>query len=411
VSVKRTLIAAAAIAAAILTAAATPAAATQTPGEQIAAALRESPLYVDPSLSWMFPAAGRVALLKAIRKSPIAVFVLAIPVSDQWSSDQQLAAVVHNYLGQDGVYLMVDYDGTYGGNGPSIEAYTWPSDPQGDDAPPYHAADAAHTQDLSLNPVTSASTMTLPQMFLGCIQLITDGQAVSAYNAEESQIYSQPAAAPPPKPGDNNGLLIALIVLASIAAVAGTGTLLLTRRPRFKEHPVLAKARKATESKLRAQAQQQVIELGELVKRPGPDGGEIVRALDAYYAAGKVLDRAGDLPDLAGVVVLADLGRKEVATARALEADRPVPPVTPLCFFNPLHGEAAEHIRWRPLGELRTLDVHACRECADATAQHCLPDALTDRNGTPYYEGDSIWAATGYGQFSADLTQRILTNR
>jgi hypothetical protein len=253
--------------------------------------------------------------------------------------------------------------------------------------------------------------MTLPQMFLGCIQLITDGQAVSAYNAEESQIYSQPAAAPPPKPGDNNGLLIALIVLASIAAVAGTGTLLLTRRPRFKEHPVLAKARKATESKLRAQAQQQVIELGELVKRPGPDGGEIVRALDAYYAAGKVLDRAGDLPDLAGVVVLADLGRKEVAAARALEADRPVPPVTPLCFFNPLHGEAAEHIRWRPLGELRTLDVHACRECADATAQHCLPDALTDRNGTPYYEGDSIWAATGYGQFSADLTQRILTNR
>jgi ABC-type oligopeptide transport system substrate-binding subunit len=57
VSAKRALIAAAAIAATILTAAATPAAATQTPGEQIAAALAESPLYVDPSLSYMFPAA------------------------------------------------------------------------------------------------------------------------------------------------------------------------------------------------------------------------------------------------------------------------------------------------------------------------------------------------------------------
>jgi hypothetical protein len=183
---------------------------------------------------------------------------------------------------------------------------------------------------------------------------------------------------------------------------------------------VFASARTATEGELREQAQQQVIALGELVEQPGGSltdeaQAHTARALDAYEAAGKVLDQANGLCDLAGVLVLTHLGLNAAKAAQAIQSGRPAPAEEPLCFFNPLHGEAARPTRWRPLGSRQTLDVHACAECARTTAQHRLPDALTDRvdgKSVPYYEvsgEQSVWAATGYGQFGSDLVQRILT--
>jgi hypothetical protein len=219
-----------------------------------------------------------------------------------------------------------------------------------------------------------------------------------------------------------------------VAGAAVGGMLVIGRRRRrpsafVTPSSVFAAARTATESELRAQAQQQVIALGELVEEPGPLAGadpatgsgseqereQVALALDAYQAAGKVLDSATGVCDLAGVLVLTHLGRNAAAAALALKAGRPAPPAHPLCFFNPLHGESVRQIRWRPLGKHETLDVRACRECAAAAGQHRLPDVLTDRRdgqATPYYEADprhSVWAATGYGQFGTDLVQRILT--
>jgi hypothetical protein len=139
---------------------------------------------------------------------------------------------------------------------------------------------------------------------------------------------------------------------------------------------------------------------------------QLGQALDAYQAAGKVLDQASGVCDLAGVLVLTQFGRN---AAEATQAARPVPKARPLCFFNPLHGAAGHEIRWRALGERETLDVHVCDDSSRAAAQHRLPDVLVDRAAgqeVPYYEVDpehSVWAATGYGQFADDLVQRILT--
>lgn len=85
-----------------------------------------------------------------------------------------------------------------------------------------------------------------------------------------------------------------------------------------------------------------------------------------------------------------------------------------LCFFNPLHGISARHVRWRLLGQREALLVRACAECADRVHQRRQPDALTCQihgHVVPYYEVDprqSVWAGTGYGQFTDDLIERVL---
>jgi len=424
-------LAAVVMAAAFLLAAAAPAVASPvgtaaSPGQRIAASLRTSPLYVDPSLASAFPPSVRTSLIAAIRKAPVPVFVIVVPMINGggWSTGSQLATIVHNALGTPGVYLTPDAE--FGGD---IDAFTWPSDPSGTDAPPYHAADAAQAVNLA----PDAQDTTLAGKFSQCIALISDGRAVSADNAATRALDAPRPAQATSGSGGSGGSPIALIVIVAVALLGGgTAGLLLVRRrrrggrgpsPFVSPHAVFSAARSATEAGLRTLAQQQVIALGELVERPSagvlPDAvqEQVARALDAYEAAGKVLDAATGVPDLAGTLVLTHLGRDAMAAADALRSSPGAPPpaASPLCFFNPLHGVADRAIRWRPLGERQALTVRACAECAASAENHRLPDVLTDLvdgREVPYYEvapERSVWAATGYGQLATDLVQRILT--
>ncbi|WDV32606.1 hypothetical protein OIM90_18825 [Streptomyces sp. AD16] len=173
---------------------------------------------------------------------------------------------------------------------------------------------------------------------------------------------------------------------------------------------------------MRAQAAELVPTLGALiadapVALPGGTPG-MERALDAYAAAGTVLDGARDLADLAGVVALVEEGTAPIRAAmnaarprrRRLLSRRPAParPHTPLtCFFNPFHGLAtAGDVTWRMLGRRDRLTVAVCVECAADLAGRRTPQALTVRHEgrlVPYYEVPperSLWAATGYGSLT-----------
>ncbi|MFC7468745.1 hypothetical protein ACFQVA_16150 [Actinomadura keratinilytica] len=134
---------------------------------------------------------------------------------------------------------------------------------------------------------------------------------------------------------------------------------------------------------MRAKAAELLPELGLLIAEapvalPGGTPG-IERALDAYAAAGTVLDGARDLADLAGVVALVEEGTAPIRAAMNAArpaaggcSRRPVPaqPHTPLtCFFNPFHGLAtAGEVSWRMLGRRDLLTVAVCAECAAALA-------------------------------------------
>ena len=180
----------------------------------------------------------------------------------------------------------------------------------------------------------------------------------------------------------------------------------------------LGLARQAREQTAREEAQRQLLELGKLLENSAvplaaADQSLLSRALDAYEAAAKVLDHAHDLADIAGVFVLIRMGRDAAAAAESGRAQKPA--TIDLCFFDPLHGISARHVRWRPLGQREALVVRACAECADRIRQRRQPDALTCQihgHDVPYYEVDprhSVWAATGYGQFTDDLIERVLT--
>ncbi|KJK57303.1 hypothetical protein [Saccharothrix sp. ST-888] len=109
-------------------------------------------------------------------------------------------------------------------------------------------------------------------------------------------------------------------------------------------------------------------------------------ALEAYEAAGRLLDDATDLPDLAAATVLAERAVERLAAAHAVHAGlRPTAPVL-RCFYNPLHGSASPPVgkgpkkeRQRPRTSARQAAADrrpACADCRRAILAGQTPDVL-----------------------------------
>ncbi|SNR85055.1 hypothetical protein [Actinomadura mexicana] len=390
-----------------------------TPGERLAAALRRSPVHVDPSLASALPAAARRALIAKLRRAPAPVFVVLVPIvkGGTWTDAEQLATVVHDRLGRDGIFITFDDDSQ------DLRAREWGGD---------HRADRAAwavTLDRAMDDAPLADRLSR------VADLIVSGTGQQEYDRVSAEIdkrYKARHGTPPPGRGaEGGGLALPLGAGAAGAAAAGAAGFLLWRRRRMASvrregerllmpRTVFATANRATEDQLREQASREVIAFGELLDDSTvPTSGErprtlVARALDAYQAAGKTLDAARGVPDLAGVLVLLDQGRDALASAQAVAKGRPEIPPVPLCFFNPLHGDATSELDWRPLGSRRRLSVRTCRPCARAARDKRTPEVLTDRRDgreVPYYEADpsrSVWAETGYGQLRDDLIERVL---
>jgi hypothetical protein len=152
-----------------------------------------------------------------------------------------------------------------------------------------------------------------------------------------------------------------------VAAVAALLVWRQRRMPRVRRtRPALTSAR--TTAELREHAEAELVRLGEALEDPTGDPAGLRDALDAYSAAGKALDAARTVPDLAGVLVLVDMG------ADAASGDEP----SPRCFFNPLHGDGPVSVRWRAVGGRERLTVRACPACARAVRARKTPDVLRD---------------------------------
>ncbi|WP_255205320.1 hypothetical protein [Actinomadura sp. BRA 177] len=387
-----------------------------SPGERLAAALRRSPIYVDPSLASALPQADRERLITKFGKLPVPVFVVLVPLvkGGTWSDDEQLATVVHERLGKDGVYI------TFSDIGDDLRAKEFGGDHQARYAAWAVSFDRSYRD-------TSVSTR-LDRI----ADLMLSGNAKKEYDRQSAEIDKRAKERRPNEFGRTDGGSPVLPVALGAAGVAAAGVagLVLWRRRRMASvrregsalllpRTVFSTAKRANEDQLREQASREVIAFGELLDETDVRAGErtdalMTTALDAYQAAGKTLDAARGVPDLAGVLVLLDQGRDALASARAVAKGRPEIPPSPLCFFNPLHGDAAAKIDWRPIGSRRRLRVHACRACARAARAKETPDILMDRRDgrdVPYFEADpaqSVWAETGYGQLRDDLIHRVL---
>ncbi len=356
----------------------------------IARALRRSPVYVAPSLASALP--GPERLLAAIRSCPVPVFAVIVPLvkGGEWADSEHLADAVHARLGRKGVYIALGED-----SADTIEAFEY-----GVDRGSIAAADA-----VNLDPAMDDASLT--DRLLHCVGLITSGRARAEYD-RRSKALDRRIGRETPRPESHDGLAYAADG-GGVLVVAGA--LLIWRRRRMADvkraarpRPVVTSARSVAE--LRERASAELVALGESLDAAEGDTGLLQGALDAYSAAGKALDAARTVPDLAGVLVLADMGRDASEAARHGRAHQH----SPLCFFNPLHGDGTVAVSWRAVGERSRLKVRACAACARAVRARDTPDVLLD--GTiPYYEVDparSVWAATGYGQIRDDLVQRVL---
>ena len=354
---------------------------------RIVAALRRSPVYVAPSLASALPDVQR--LRAAIGSAPVPIFVVIVPLvaGGEWPDAEHLTDAVHGRLGRDGVYLTLDEESS---NEIGAREY-------GVDRDAIEAAGA-----VDLDPAMDGASLT--DRLIRCVQLIASGHAHAEYEKQSRALDQRSHEDRPER--RSGGHTVAYGVGGGSAALAAAAGLLVWRQRRMRRmrrpRPVLTSAR--TTAELRSHAETELVKLGEALEDAQGDSARLREALDAYSAAGKALDTARTVPDLAGVLVLIDMGHD------ASEAARGGPGPTPLCFFNPLHGDGPVAVKWRAVGGRERLTVRACAACARAVRARKAPDVLRD-GATPYYEVDparSVWATTGYGQFRGDLVQRVL---
>ncbi|MBD0842748.1 hypothetical protein [Streptomyces sp. TRM68416] len=387
----------AAVVTALLLPVSTAAAATPSPGEHIAQALATTPVYVDDAYASAVPPAERRRLVRQIEKTDLPIKVVLTPLTKGDAFDGEadtLAAVLRDRLPQREL-ILITTDGSYTA---SLNGYEWP-------------ADTHQTRDAvaAVGFMDELRHAGLAARTAKAVELVAEGDGTAAYEeatsdlrepATDSDAPGDKAGTPWQQRGWGWGWAIA-------ASALGTLLVLVVRRRRRKAPPprspfahpqaVFAAARAADEAALRRRAEAEVLALGEAARSadtattPG-----LQRALDAYAAASAVLDTAGTLPDLAGVLALVTEGRD------ALTATTPSP--LPLCFFNPLHGRATHRTTWRPLGRRDKTPIASCTPCTHALRTHRAPEVLTTTSpsGTPipYFElpaDQSVWAATGYG--------------
>jgi hypothetical protein len=345
-----------------------------TDGATIAAALRREPVYVDPAYASALPTARRAELVRRIRRSPTPIYVVLVPIvaGSTWQNSEQVITVVQSHLGRDGAYVTFNEDFSdvfdvvmYGGT----------------DEQQQSAGDAGWAVSYEKRYKTLAARLGR------CVDLIATGTGSAAYKKAHDAEFTpgptpRPAARPAARHGDHDLAIGISVTVAAAAALAG-GLVWLRRR---RDHAamealrlprtVFSTALTAGDDELRARAERDLIALGESLEDNGDE-----RALDAYTAAGHTLDRARSTADLAGVLAL-------IQTAKG---------GTPLCYFDPRHGEGTITVNWRAPGTRPKLEVRVCAACAKAVRDRRAPDVVLD-HGRPYYETASPWAKTGFGQ-------------
>ncbi|MFF5368944.1 hypothetical protein [Streptomyces sp. NPDC013187] len=355
-------------------------------GQRIANALRTSPVYVDEAYADAVPPSRQRQLADRINRTGLPIKVVLTPLTkgDAFDGDSDLlAGTVRDRLPERRDLVLITSDGDFPD---SLRGYEWPADTHQTRKAVAAAGFLDETRDAGLAALTAKA-----------VDLVAEGKGEQRYEEATKDLASPRDRAERASDGTGGWLwpVIGVPALALTVLVARVALLRSRRTSPAVPQLVFAAARAADEARVRRRAEAEVLALGEAARAadvattPG-----LQQALDAYAAAGTVLDGARGLPDLAGALALAQEGRDALAGSPGL----------PLCFFNPLHGRAALRTGWRPLGHRDRLDVAVCQQCADALRDRRAPEVLpdTDEEGrrVPYFEvpaGRSTWAASGYG--------------
>jgi uncharacterized membrane protein YgcG len=360
--VKRGLLAAGAAAAALVLAG--PARA----GEQIdaaVAALRNSPVYVDPDAELAVGADDQAALRAKIDTAgagPVYIAIVKQSAEDEAGGDPDgVLQAIHDGLGRPGTYAVVV--------GRHLRAGSEGVLPSGE---------AGRLATDALNAHRSEGVTATLLDFVDRV-----AQARRQGNGGDGE------------PGAGGGVLIALIVL-------GGGGFLVWRalRNRRRTQAELAEVKAAAHDDLIALADD-VQKLEEPVESNPAAKREYEQALADYDKATHSYDRAMRPKELEGVATALEEGRYHMAVAEALVEGRDAPERRPPCFFDPRHGPSTRDVEWAPPGGAPR-QVPACEADAQLVERGREPasrEVVAGGRTVPYWNAPPYFGPWAGGYF------------
>ncbi|MYR47065.1 hypothetical protein [Streptomyces sp. SID5910] len=354
-----------------------PGAHAATDVSEIGAALRESPVYVDPAASDLLSKADADALADKIESADEPVFVAVLP------ADYPTQNLFQNLRTETGV------TGLYGIRlGDRFDA----------------RADSSVLSRQGVNNLVTA------------VQGAGDPKA-QLNDFVDDALRSVRGSAP--ASWDSGGSTVspgALIGAGAVVVVGGAGAYALVRRNRLRRE----QEQRAALERLRVVVDEDITAFGEELDRldfhpaePGADDAmraDYERALDAYDQAKTYMADARRPEDVRSVTEALEDGRFSLAQLSARRQGKPLPERRPPCFFDPRHGPSVADATWTPPGGA-TREVPVC-----AADRARLSDGLdpmvrevdTDQGRRPYWDAGPAYGPWAGGYFGGGILPGLL---
>jgi hypothetical protein len=349
---------------------------------EVAAALREGPVYVDPRASGRLSGADAKDLTAKIKKADKPVFVAVLPKAREFPRSSLLQDL-RAQVGDRGVYGVTLGDDFAAGADRSVMSRS--------------AVDGLRRSSEAPGGDTKSK-----------LDRFVDGATANARGDAPASWDSGPAR------GTGGGVV--LLVLLAVLIVGVGGSFLVRNRARMRQ----AEQDRERLETLRPVVDEDITAFGEELDRIGfdpqaPESDDTMRsdythAMDAYDEAKRKMDAARRPGDVRPVTESLEDGRFALATLEARRNGEPLPERRMPCFFDPRHGPSTEDVRWAPPGGTeRTVPVCA----ADAArlrdgAEPMARNVDTPEGRRPYWEAGPVYGPWAGGYFGGGLLPGLL---
>ncbi|MFI8951882.1 hypothetical protein ACIGO6_35940 [Streptomyces sp. NPDC053750] len=354
-----------------------PGAQAATDVSEIGAALRESPVYVDPAASDLLAKSDAEALADKIEDADEPVFVAVLP------ADYPTENLFRNLRTETGI------TGLYGVRlGDEFDA----------------RADSSVLSRQGVNNLVTA------------VQGAGDAKA-QLNDFVDDALRSVRGSAPSSwDSGDASVPTGALITAGAVVAAGGAGAYAIARRNRRRREE---EQREALE-RLRVVVDEDITAFGEELDRldfhpaePHADDAmraDYERALDAYDQAKTFMAGARKPEDVRAVTQALENGRFSLVQLAARREGRPLPERRPPCFFDPRHGPSVADVTWTPPGGA-TRDVPVCEADQVRLSEGRDPmirEVDTDQGRRPYWDAGPAYGPWAGGYFGGGILPGLL---
>jgi hypothetical protein len=345
--------------------AAAPAYADAPGGTEVAGDLRDDHVFIEESISDVFPQAEQDVLVQSAADSEVPVYYVLLP-EGTFSSESALDSYLDPIMADVG-------DGVYAG---------------------FVGSEGYFVKSPDLDPSALREIQSDAFAQGGGNQIDTLAAVPEAAEAEQSADAA-------------SGVFGAVLLGVLVLALAGGGFFLYSSKKK-------REAQKAKElAEIKQMATEDVVRLGEDIARleidvakvDDPTRADYTHAMDSYDRAKATLDSIREPEQVQQVTNALEDGRYYMVATRARMSGEPVPERRKPCFFNPQHGPSQQDVMWSPPGGTPR-SVPACPVCSQAVLSGHDPDVRlveVDGRRRPYYDAGPAYAPYAGGYYGMDM--------